>query len=72
MSRFTPWLVAISMVIIAASLSAVLYTSAGMPLTEAAWIGIGVFLLMIVVQLFATRGKESTGLVSRLDDIGGA
>lgn len=49
MSRFTPWLVAISMVIIAASLSAVLYSSLGMTLTEAAWIGIGLFLLMIVI-----------------------
>ncbi|MEZ5877758.1 MAG: EAL domain-containing protein [Tepidamorphaceae bacterium] len=37
-----------------------------------AWIGIGLFLLMIVIQLFVTRGTDSTGLVSRLDDIGGA
>ncbi|MFN0262562.1 EAL domain-containing protein [Tepidamorphus sp. 3E244] len=72
MARFMPWLVAMSIVVIAASLSAVLYTSAGLGMVEAAWIGVGVFLVLVVVQLMATRSKDASTLTNRIDDIGGA
>ena len=72
MTRYTPWLIVGSMVVIAFSLSAVLYLSVGMQLLESAWIGVAGLLVMVIVHMYTTRSRDSSGLATRLDDIGGA
>ncbi len=71
MNRFMPWLVAASIVVIAASLSAVLYLAIGMSLGEAGWIGVAALFAMLIGQFYSARDREASGLTMRLDDIGG-
>ena len=72
MASLTGWLIAGSMVVIAASVSAVLYFSAGLPLMEAGWIGVAALAFMLVGQVIGSRRREFRGLATRLDDIGAA
>jgi cyclic-di-GMP phosphodiesterase TipF (flagellum assembly factor) len=70
MAGLTGWLIAGSMVVIAASISSVLYFSFGLPLMEAGWIGVSVLAFMLVGQLMTSRRRDMQGLVGRLDEIG--
>jgi cyclic-di-GMP phosphodiesterase TipF (flagellum assembly factor) len=60
------------MVVIAASISAVLYFSVGLPLMEAGWIGVAGLAFMLVGQVLSSRRRDMQGLVGRLDEIGTA
>ncbi|MEM8877523.1 MAG: EAL domain-containing protein [Pseudomonadota bacterium] len=72
MASLTGWLIAGSMVVIAASVSAVLYFSAGLPLMEAGWIGVAALAVMLVAQVIGSRRRDIRELTTRLDDIGSA
>ena len=72
MASLTGWLIAGSMVVIAASVSAVLYFSAGLPIMEAGWIGVAALGFMMAAQVVGARRRDIRELTARLDDIGTA
>ncbi|MCB1475604.1 MAG: EAL domain-containing protein [Rhodobiaceae bacterium] len=69
MNRIINWVIALSMMAVAASLSAVLYIKVGLPVGEAGWIGVAVLLLMILGQFVAGRMRERSGFHERLEDL---
>ncbi|MGE0231851.1 MAG: EAL domain-containing protein [Flavobacteriaceae bacterium] len=69
MNRIINWVIALSMMAVAASFSAVLYIKVGLPVGEAGWIGVAILLLMILGQFVAGRIRERAGFNERLEDL---
>lgn len=63
------WFVAVCMVLIAGSLSAVIYLRFDASLAEAGWIGFAVLMIMVLAEFFAARRREQVAVEAQLAEV---
>ncbi len=63
------WFVAFCMVLIAASLAAVVYLRFDMSLAEAGWIGLVALMIMVLAEFFTARQRERSAVEAQLREV---
>jgi cyclic-di-GMP phosphodiesterase, flagellum assembly factor TipF len=63
------WFIAACMVLISASLAAVIYLQFDLSLAEAGWIGFATLMLMVLAEFFSARSRERAAVDAQIGEI---